>query len=252
MINKQQQTRKRDLDRDSPILIHRRLRRATIETCQHSSADIDNILGNQLQLTLPLRVSTRNRAARASLLPSLPLKYTNSSSKNTIQHVPFDSKLSQSLQISLWTPVLKEKDGIATRILRSKNQPLRSNRNAQPHAQKDKNHLTSRPNHVPDLYLTSKSLKKPTSAWEEPTPKMDSSSHEEESLAAVHTVSVLTYNPQIFIEECDDVDSSTPLSPKQLLSFNDIYKLKPPKSSVSRRHSYTNALPTLAEHIIDE
>ncbi|CAF0772921.1 unnamed protein product [Adineta ricciae] len=252
MINKQRQRRKRDLDRDSPILIHRRLRRATIETCQHSSADIDNILGSQLQLTLPPRASTRNRAARASLLPSIPLKYTNSSSKDTIQHVPFDSKLSQSLQISLCTPVLKEKDGISTRILRSKNQPLRPNRNAQQHAQTDRNHLTSRQSHIPDLYITSKSLNKSTSAWEEPTPKIDSPSNEEESLVAVHTISDLTYTPQICIEEYNDVDSSTPLSPKQLLSFNDIFKLKPPKSSVSRRHSYTNALPALAEHIIDE
>ena len=81
---------------------------------------------------------------------------------------------------------------------------------------------------------------------------MDSPSNEEEPLAAVHAISVLTYNPQILIEEYDDVDSSTPLSPKQLLSFNDIFKLKPPKSSVSRRHSYASALPTLAEHITDE
>lgn len=164
MINNQQQTRKRDFGRDSPILIHRRLRRATIETCQHSSADIANILGNQLQLTLPPHASTRSRVSRASLLPSIPLKHRNSLSEDTIQHVPSDSKLSPSLQISIYTPVLKEKDGIPTRILRSKNQPLKPTGNAQHRVQTDRNHLTSRQNYVPDLYITSKSLKKSTSA----------------------------------------------------------------------------------------
>ena len=157
MINNQQQTRKRDIDLDSPILIHRRPRRATIENFQQSSLDIDNVLGNQLQLTRSPHVLTRNKSSRGSLLPSISLKDTKPFTEDTIKRIPFDSKLSQSSQISIWTPVLKEKEGDHTRILRSKDQSLKYYKNHQHHIQTDKNHLALKQNCIPDLYISSKS-----------------------------------------------------------------------------------------------
>ncbi|UJR22092.1 hypothetical protein I4U23_025158 [Adineta vaga] len=240
--------RKRDLDRDSPILIHRRSRRATIENFQQSSSDIDNVLGNQLQLTLPPHVSTRNKSSRESLLPSISLKSTKSSGEDTIQHMPFDSKFSQSRQISIITPVLREKESIHTRILRSKNQSLKQYRNHRHHFQTDRNHLALKQNIIPNLYISSTSFNN-NSSWEESIIKTDSPSNEEESL----TTPLVTYNPQIYIQEYDDdIESSVCPSPQQLLSFSDHFKLKPPKSPASRRHSYTNTLSPVTEYISDE
>ena len=90
---------------------------------------------------------------------------------------------------------------------------------------------------------------------EEPIVKTGSLSNGEETLATTQTVPVLTDKPQIYIQEYDDdddIESSVPTSSQQLLSFNDNFKLKPPRSWGSRRHSYTNTLLTVAEHITDE
>lgn len=181
--NNRVQSTKRELGRQSPIIINRC--RPTIENISSLQNGSDNakISGNQIPLIMPSNFTFRNRLSsqflshKASLrvndrvFPSQTksLNYSKTFSENILKHNTFNPKLvhqNNYLPIHRWTPTFREQGSIQSRklgdILRSKSQLSKSLKKHSYHLlQSERINSNLKTGNIQDLYISPRPLGTP-------------------------------------------------------------------------------------------
>ncbi|CAF1162191.1 unnamed protein product [Rotaria sp. Silwood1] len=266
--NNYQQKIKRDLDRQSPILIRRHCSKLENLSPHQESSDVHNIFGNQLQTTLSSHHSTsQNKSSRRFLLNQKPLNYSKTISAGTIKHNTCNAKVLYPLQMPIWTPILPEKEETRTRILRSKTHSLKHSNNRDHQLKQGKTNLNSKQKFIPKLYITSRltnnhlemftktNIKDFVDEWEDSESNICTLSDSEESIVTHCNGPLFNQNLQVNNKNSDYFALSTLISNQQSLFSslsNGNSELKPAKITSLRQHAYSTPLPPVVEHANDE
>ncbi|CAF4159573.1 unnamed protein product [Rotaria magnacalcarata] len=253
-----------DLDHQPTFFIRRH--RAMLESLLPSQqpSDIDEVLGNHLELNSLARATYQTKSSRGVSFHPKPLNLKKFIPEVTIKHSITNQKLSHPLQIPIWTPLLPENEEMSTKISRSRAHTLKHPHNSDHQLKRRKSNLDTKQNSISELSTsTSKDLKllRVTTVkdlfdeWENLESKVTNQSDGDESLVVHCDSPSLTLSPQIKTQHSDIFTFSTSISNQQLLSFilsDDNSEPNRPKATNSRMHSYNNLLPPVFEDTNNE
>ncbi|CAF1047212.1 unnamed protein product [Rotaria sp. Silwood1] len=274
--NNHPRTIKKELERQSPILI--RNNRSNIERTSpiQIKSDVANISGHQLPLTIPPNFTFRNKVSQAFLSDrsslkinnriatphTKPITYSKTISGNILKQNALHSKsIHQNNFFSMhkWTPKLTEQEPIHNRalnsILQSKSHLSKYFIKRHDYAlQSEKINTNTKLNNIQDLYISSRSLNNPhhelemnkksrqkkliVDEWEDPKWSHSGISDEDESISADGNSSTSTCTSQVSVQQYDHTSSSiAALSDQHDLSLS-------PNLSIDSSKSKAQHLPT--------
>ncbi|CAF4328500.1 unnamed protein product [Rotaria sp. Silwood2] len=274
--NNRLQTIKKELDRQSPILIRNNRPSAGYSSPFQLRSDVANVSGHNLPLAISPNFTFRNKVSQAYLsdrsslnknnriaTPHIkPITYSKTISENTLKQNSLNSTLihqNNFLSMHKWTPKLTEQEPIHNRALNSilhpKSHLSRYFLKRHYHSlQSERINTNTKINNIQDLFISTRSLNNPhhelemnkktrrkkliTDEWEDSKWSHSGVSDEDESISADGNSSTSTCPSQASAQQYDHISST-------IAAVSDQYEMfLSPNSSVDSSKSKSQHSPT--------